>query len=94
MPSGMTVLFDLVHFMDKKEDLLDIRKLNVLKEGNKSKCFQMGIRARALKTKDGIMRNHNRKRYSGTGQRNGCAMTCLIGLVKLSICHACNTCLK
>lgn len=49
---------------------------------------EMVIGARALKTKDGIMRNHNRKRQSGTGQRNGCVMTCLIGLVKLGVCHA------
>lgn len=83
----MIVLFDL-------ENVLDMKKLDVLRKGkskSKSKCLQKVIRARALKTKDRIMRKHNRKRQSGTGWRN---MTCLIGLVKPSICHACNTCLK
>lgn len=72
MSSAMKCFICLHSFHgQKKEDLLDMeRKLNVLREGSKSKCFQTVIGARALKTKEGIMRNHNRKRQSVTGQRN------------------------
>lgn len=70
-------------FNEQKRGFAWHEKAECSRQGSKSKCFQM--RPRALKTKDGIMRNHNRKRQSGAGH----------GLFnRVSLCHAYNTCLK
>ncbi len=56
--------------------------------------FSNGNLGKSLKDKGWDYEKPQQERQSGTGQRNVCVMTCLIGLVKLGVCHACNTCLK